>query len=281
MAGLVGLFGCPQLLDDNFLLGRLSEPDAGALCLDGECGVPHSGGFGGEAGQGGNAGGEGGGTAGSGNSGSSGAAGVAGSSGAAGSAGAAGTGNGADAGGGAGQGGTAGSGALAACRTFELNDTTQDSSSNCVGISGWNNVTTDTGTTLSLSYENGDPCFSGTISAASSGWGAVYDFTFGQNNATWNASTAGVTGFEFASRGANPPASLKVLYKDPGGVDFCRNITPGDTLVPFSDAHANCSTSASAPIVDTTRMVEIILAFLPGASQPYSVDFCLQITALD
>jgi hypothetical protein len=289
MAACVGLLGCPQLLDDRFGTARLSERDGG-LCLDSECGVHHSGGPGGEGGSTGSsaADGMGGSDAGSHSSGGSGDSGGYGSSrgssgdgagngswGGAGS-GSAGSGS-AGTGGSAGEGGTGGSGAGPACWTIELADTTHDSSSNCVGVVGWNNVTTASPTTLSLSYQDGDPCFTGSIG---SGW-AVYDLMLAPDSETWNATTHGVTGFEFASRGPSPPASLKVLYKDPGGVDFCRVIAPGVTAVPFSDAHPSCSTSATSSIVDTTEMVEIILNFVPASSQPYAVDFCLQITALD
>jgi hypothetical protein len=166
-----------------------------------------------------------------------------------------------------------------ACWTLELSDGTHDSSSNCVGIAGDNNVETDTGTSLSLSYQNGDPCFTGTI--ASTGWGAVYIMQFASGS-NWNATAAGVTGFAFASRGATPPSSLNVYYKGNGdSTDYCRSIAPGETAVPFADAHPkpNCSAN-SGSTVDTTEMEELILAFLPR-SPAYSVNFCLQISALD
>jgi hypothetical protein len=277
---LVGLLGCPQLLEDSFSTARLSKPDAGGVCQDGECGVPPAGGAARDAGRAGSTGSSGAGGAGAGGGAGSGNSGSSGTAAGAGGAGSAGAGGSADAGGSAGDGGSAGSGLLSACRTIELTDTTHDSASNCVGIVGWNDVTKDNGTTLSLSYDNGDPCFTGTIAA--SGWGAVYDLTFANpDNATWNATSHGVTGFDFVSRGARPPASYKVLYKDPSGVDFCRVIAPGDVEVPFSEAHEDCSSNVSSPIVDRTRMVAIILAFVPKNRQAYPVDFCLQISALD
>ena len=137
----------------------------------------------------------------------------------------------------------------------------------------------DTGTTLELSHDSGDPCFSGTI--ASTGWGAVYELTFaGDDNddGVWNASGAGVTGFEFAYRGSDQPSSLNVYYKDPSGVDNCYVIGPGTTSVPFSAAHPGCNSSGET--VDTARLDEVILAFV-GRSTPYVVDFCVQIRALD
>jgi hypothetical protein len=295
VAPVVGLLGCPQLLDDSFSTGRLLQGDSGPLCQDGDCAVTHSAGAGGEvaleqsagaSGASGTAGTSAGGAAGTGVSGSSGSAGTtgsggsagtAGSAGAAGSAGSAGADGTPDAGGSAGQGGSAGSGSGLACWTLELTDGTQDSSNSCLGIVGGNSVEADTGTSLSLSYQNGDPCFSGTV--ASTGWGAVYIFEFA-NSGTWNASAAGVTGFSFASRGANPPASLNVYYKDPDGEDYCRTIAPGETAVPFANTHPDCSTNAASATVDPTQMDELILAFLPR-SPAYAVNFCLQITALD
>jgi hypothetical protein len=276
LASEVGLLGCPQLLDDRFATDRLSQPDAGGLCLDAECDPSPFGGLGGQGGSAGMGGSDAGTSSwgggddrgGYGSRGSSGDWGGSdwGSSGSAGSS-------------SAGAGGSAGSGAASACRTIELASGIHDASSNCVGIVGWNDleVETPSPTTLSLSYQDGDPCFTGSMG---SGW-AVYDLMFAPDGEEWNATTHAVTGFEFASRGSSPPASLRVLYKDSGGVDFCRMIAPGVTTVPFSDAHPNCSTSASASSVDTADMVEIILDFVPASSQPYAVDFCLQITALD
>jgi len=63
--------------------------------------------------------------------------------------------------------------------------------------------------------------------------------------------------------------------------DHCRTITKCETAAPFADAHPkpNCSAN-SGSTVDTTEMEELILAFLPR-SPAYSVNFCLQISALD
>jgi hypothetical protein len=88
-----------------------------------------------------------------------------------------------------------------------------------------------------------------------------------------------VTGFQFSSSGATQISSLEVLYKDPSGVDFCRIIAAGDTAVPFSDAHPNCSNNASSGVVDATQLTDIIFKF-PVNNQSYPVDFCVQITAL-
>ena len=291
MAAGVGLLGCPQLLDDEFGTSRLSGPDAG-LCLDSACAVSHSG-IGGDGGSAGSAGtggsdagssswgssgygnngyGNGGygnngyGNGGYGNWGNSGSAGSAGSS--AGSAGSAGS-----------SAGSAGSGSVSACRTFELTDTDHESSTNCIGVEGWNDVNPNSPSTLALSYQDGDACFTGTITTP--GWGAVYNLTFAPDGDRWNATSNGVTGFEFTFSGNTPPASLKVIYKDSRPIDFCRFIAPGTVALPFTDAHPSCSTAASSDIVDATDMVELILAFVPGSNPPYSVDFCLKITALE
>jgi hypothetical protein len=284
----MGLFGCPQLLDDDFATGRLSEPDAG-VCVGSTCGVSHSG-TGGSAGSAGSAGsdagsdswggsGDWGGYGSGGSSGDWGGYGSWGNSGSAGSsAGSAGTGGTSGAAGTAGTAGSAGSGSADPCRTFELTDDTQDGSSNCVGIVGWNQVQVLSPTTLSLSYQDGNPCFTGTI--ATSGY-ATYTMTLADpEGSTWDATTHGVSGFEFSSSGANQIASLQVLYKDPSGVDFCRVIGPGDTAVPFSDAHPNCSNNASSGVADATALTDIIFKF-PVNNQSYPVDFCMQITALE
>jgi hypothetical protein len=274
----VGLFGCPLLLDD-FTTGTLSAADAGQGCIGEGCAPPshevggHSGAGGGASGSFGNAGsagvtGTGGTTSGAGSGGAG--SGGAGNGGAGGSAGDGGAGGVAGAGGSTGQGG-----AETACWTLELTST-YGSGSNCVGANGTSNVVADTGTTLALSHDGGDPCFSGTI--ASTGWGAVYELTFAAEPSVWNASGAGVTGFEFAYRGTEQPSSVRVLYKDPSGVDNCRVIGPGTTSVPFSVAHPGCN--ASGTTVDSARLVEMILAFTPK-TQPYDVDFCMQIRALD
>lgn len=267
LATSVGLFGCPLLLDD-FGTATLSHPDAGEACIGVGCAPPSRDG-GGSSGTG------------SGGSGSAGAASTGGTTSSAGSGGAsAGAGGSAGSGGASGSAGAGGStgegGAGTACWTLELSST-YGSGSNCVGVTGTSNVVADTGTTLGLSYDNGDPCFSGTI--ASSGWGATYELTFDdEEGGAWNASGAGVTGFEFAYRGSEQPSSVRVYYKDPSGVDNCYVIGPGSTPVPFSAAHPGCNSSGNT--VDSARMAEMILAFIPK-SQPYDVDFCIQIRALD
>ncbi len=286
---VVGLFGCPLLLDDGFSLATLTDADGGGACIGDGC-VPPSNEAGGSAETDG-----GGGSGDSGSAGTSGAGG-AGATGSAGSGGAgnAGTGGTGSAGGGgeadagsAGEGGTGSAGtgtgggtsADAPCWTLELTPESYDPESNCIGVHGTSTVTTDTGTTLALSYDNGDPCFTGTV--ASTGWGAVYELTFAGDDdggSVWNASATSVAGFEFAYRGSEQPSSLRVLYKDPSGVDNCDVIGPGTTQVPFTAAHPGCS--ATGNTVDTARLVEMILAFVPR-STAYDVDFCMQIRALD
>jgi hypothetical protein len=162
---------------------------------------------------------------------------------------------------------------------LELTPTTYDEESNCIGIYGSSTVTVEAASELELSYDNGDPCFTGTI--ASTPWGAVYELTFAGDDdgeTVWNASGAGVTGFEFAYRGGDQPSSLKVIYKDPSGVDNCHFIDAGTTSVPFSAAHPGCGSSGGT--VDSSRLMEMILAF-PVTGSAYDVDFCVQIRALD
>jgi hypothetical protein len=265
LATVVGLFGCPLLLDDRFSLATLSGPDAGACIGDGCVPAPNA--TGGSSGAQGGTGNE--------TAGFAGAMSAAGSGTSAGttSGGTGGTSNAVDAGG--------NSSASEPCWTLELTQQSYDPQSNCVGVHGSTTLTTDatTSTTLSVSYDNGDVCFTGTV--ATSGWGAVYEVTFAgddDGNSVWNASETHVTGFEFAQRGSEQPDSLRVIYKDPSGVDNCDVIGPGTSSVPFSAAHPGCNDSGNT--VDTTRLVEMILAFVPR-SQPYDLDFCVQIRALD
>jgi hypothetical protein len=284
---VVGLLGCPQLLDDTFGLATPSDPDSN-VCLGDACSVPFSAGTGGnvsQAGDGGAAGSNAAGSAGAssgGSAGSSGASGSAGSGGSAGSAGSAGSGVGgsADSGGSAGQ---AGSGAGSDCRTLEMSGSADGASSNCVGIHGWNDIARGTSASMTLSYQDGDPCFSGTIGTGANGW-VVYNLTFANSDSgggpTWNSTAQGVTGFDFAYRGPTQPASLHVLYKDPSGTNFCRIVSPTGAAVPFSDSHPDCSNNASSGTVDPTQLLNLTLEF-PVNNQPYPVDFCVKISALD
>jgi hypothetical protein len=82
----------------------------------------------------------------------------------------------------------------------------------------------------------------------------------------------------FSYRGSEQPSSLRVMYKDPSGVDNCYAIGPGTTSVPFAAAHPGCNSSGAT--VDSSRMDEMVLVF-PVKSTAYDVDFCVQISALD
>ncbi len=294
----VGSFGCPLLLEDDFSVGALSTPDAGEPCIGLTCHVPYSNGggssgdggedAGGSAGLGGASSGGAGGSSGGAGSGNGGAG--AGTGGAAGS-GSAGTGSAGSGSAGSGSAGTgsAGSGSAGsgsggagggppACWTLELTDGSHDSSSNCLGIVGNNKIEKDTNTSLTLSYEDGDPCFTGSI--PSSGWGATFELDFAPTG-SWDAEAEGVTGFEVAYRGSQQPPSVRVIYKQTGSsTDFCRVISPGTTEVPFSVAHPSCSTSSST-VVDATRLDTLILALVPSGGSSYPVDFCIKLRALD
>jgi hypothetical protein len=272
LATAVGLFGCPLLLEDRFSTVH-PDPDVEEPCLGGEC-VPPSNDVGGSSGAGG-----GGGSGSSSTGGNAGSASTGGTTSSGGSGGASGGVGGGGAGGGGGSvdaGG--GQGGAEPCRTLELTSTAYGTTSNCIGVHGSSNVVTDTDTEIVLSYDDGDPCFTGAV--GSSGWAAVYELTFAgddDGDTVWNAIDAGVTGFEFATRGSEQPSSLKVIYKDPSGVDNCHFIGSGTTPVPFSIAHPGCGGSGAT--VDSDRLVELILAFPQGSS--YAVDFCVQISAID
>lgn len=303
LVSAVGLFGCPQLLEDRF--GTLNGADAGPLCQGVECGftrsndsggsagvsgTPGTGGVGGtptsEAGSGGasgtsGAGGQssGGAAGGSGSSGSAGTTGSAGAGGTVGSSGSSGTGGAAGTSGTAGTGGSAGtSGIDYSCWTLDLTSSTQDNANNCVGIDGWNAAVFQAPSSLTASYQDGDVCLSGSI--GTSGWGAVFNLTFnGDEDGSWDATTAGVTGFELGATGSALPPSLQVIYSV-GTDDYCRAIVPSGLIsVPFTSTHPGCSTDSSSGTPDRTQLSVLRLTF-PVLSSTYNVNFCLQIRAL-
>lgn len=295
----VGLLGCPLLLEDDFSMAPFELPDGGDPCIGPTCHVPHSnlGGGAGDDGQqtAGAAGSEASGGAGGSSSGAAGSAGAAGSSGAGGAGNLGGSGGEGSAGSSslpdAGSGGSAGEGSAGAsgsagtggneeeaCRTLELTDGTHDSSTNCLGIAGTNLIQKDTNTTLSIGYQNGNPCFTGTI--AGSGWGATFEMDLAPGSGSWNANTPGVTGFAFTFLGDELPPTMRVIYKQTGSsTDFCRTITPGNNEVPFSAGHPSCSATGS--VVNTTLLNELILAIVPSGGSSYPVSFCVEIRALD
>ena len=164
-----------------------------------------------------------------------------------------------------------------------MTGTNDGESSNCLGIHGVNDITVGSAASMALTFQDGDPCFSGTIGTGTNG-SVVYELTFANSDSavgpSWNSSTYGVSGFDFAYRGAQQPASLQVLYTDPSGTDFCRIIGAGETAVPFADTHPNCSNNASSGTVDATRLLKLALSF-PVNNQSYQVDFCIEISALD
>jgi hypothetical protein len=166
-----------------------------------------------------------------------------------------------------------------ACWVVQLNDTTHIASNNCLGIHGWNDVETDpdsAGSSLTLTYQNGDVCFAGTT--APDGWG-VYSLTFA-NQSDWNAANLGVNGFELEMAGPLLPAELDLVYTVSGNDDYCRTITPAPTVtIPFASAHPDCSTNASSGAPDPTRLTHLRLVWPPAASA-YSFDFCLELRAV-
>jgi hypothetical protein len=170
--------------------------------------------------------------------------------------------------------------AVPACWVVQLNDTTHIASNNCLGIHGWNDVEIDpdsAGSSNTLTYQNGDVCFAGTI--APGGWGSVYSLTFADQS-DWNAANLGVSGFELKMAGPILPAELDLKYTASGNDDYCRTITPASTVtIPFASAHPNCSTNASSGAPDPTRLTYLRLVW-PPASSAYDFDFCLELRAI-
>jgi hypothetical protein len=290
---MAGLLGCPQLLDDSFDTVRIA-PDAGELPsinVGGNAGAAGAGG----SGVGGNAGNGGSGSTGTGGTDAGGSAGASGSAG----SGSGGTGGGGTGGSSAGTAGTGGSAAgssgtggtssdTPACWTFELTTQDADSDSNCVGVDGWNQITVDTAnSSVVQSYTDGDICFNGTISAT--GWGATYNYALAgggepDDGDAWDATAAGVTGFELTTTGNSLPASFEVTYSvnrdDVGYTDYCQDIGTGPALVPFTGAaRENCSGSNTGALTDLTELEFLRLSF-PVTGIAYAVDFCLRIRAL-
>jgi hypothetical protein len=164
------------------------------------------------------------------------------------------------------------------CWALVLNDTTQDTSGNCIDIQGWNDVVTDPDTPTTVvtrSYTGGAVCFQGTLQPA--GWGAVYNLTFA-NEALWDATSHGIGGFQLSATGAALPPKLEVIYSAP--TDFCSLVTPGpDVRIPFSSAHPNCSTTPGSGVPDPTRL-EFLRLHIPSSTTVYSINFCLHIRAI-
>lgn len=153
---------------------------------------------------------------------------------------------------------------------------THAASSNCLDIFGWNSSVVDEedgNTTVTRSYSDGKVCFAGQLD--SEGWGMVYNFTFA-DDATWNASTRGVSGMRLEVSGPNPPANVEVIYTVNGNQDFCHALEPFVTSdVPFASAHPGCSTTGATPNV--AALTHLRLHFPVGAtSRPF--DFCLGIS---
>lgn len=167
-----------------------------------------------------------------------------------------------------------------ACWVVRLSDTTHSASNNCLGINGWNQVVTDGDTDVTLSHANGEACFEGTISNdAIDPWGAIFNLTLNNTNA-WNATAAGVSGFQFEHSGPSLPPEIRVLYDDDGNGprEFCRNITPSaSNFVPFSSTHPGCNPTGA--MSDVTDLRFIRLALPPGTSD-YDIDYCVTIRAI-
>lgn len=165
------------------------------------------------------------------------------------------------------------------CWTLDLTDSTHDSSSNCLGIHGWNTVEVEAPTAVAVTYEGGKVCFDGQIARAPDSWGAVYSLTFANQN-SWNAAEQGVTGFALDVSGPTPATEVRVIYTSGSGSDYCRVVKPlTSTSVPFDTTHPNCATDPSAPVPSPTALKFLRLAFIPKPA-PYTIDFCLGIRAL-
>ena len=164
-----------------------------------------------------------------------------------------------------------------ACWVVRLSDTTHSASNNCLGINGWNDTQRDPGsdTVVTSSYANGEVCFEGTI--ATGGWGAIFNLTLNDTNA-WNATAAGVSGFQFEHSGPSLPPEIRVIYDDGAPGDFCHRITPATSnFVPFSSTHPGCNSSGAVPNVTDLRFIR--LALPPGTSD-YDIDYCVTIRAI-
>jgi hypothetical protein len=136
-------------------------------------------------------------------------------------------------------------------------------------------VDTSSDTTIDVSYAGGRVCFDGHVDTQ--GWGAVYNFTFA-NEQAWNAATRGVSGIALDVSGPTPAPRVEVIYTS-NGDDFCRVFAPFDSVgVPFASAHPDCSTTATG-VPDPTALTFLRLHW-PVVASPYDFDFCLGIRGL-
>jgi hypothetical protein len=284
LASVVGLLACPQLLPDDFdPVPSGADPSCTALgtCASGSGGAalgaaPGTGGT--VSGAGGSASGSAGAAPGTGGS----APGTGGSSSNAGSGGQPDTSGGA--GGAAGGDTTADAGPEPTpdpgCRALYLSDSTHSADDNCVGVNGWNAVVTDETTTpeqtvVTLSYQDGQACFEGTIEPV--GWGAVFNLTFA-NEQAWDATDFDVEGFRLDFTGPSLPPSFQVIYTEDS--DFCQLITPpASASLLFADSHPNCTGSAGSTAPDPGALRYLRLPF-PVRTTAYDVDFCLRLVAI-
>jgi hypothetical protein len=272
-ASVVGMLACPQLLPNDFKAGLAGTGGDGCAlvqsCVSGSSlASSGGGGAGGHAGTGGSASVGGSGTAGGGSA----------------------SGNG-----GTGDpplGGHSGDGDAGApadggneppvtepdCRVVALTSRNHRAADNCVGVYGWNEIVTDpsTASTVSQGYRDSNVCFVGTI--VPSGWGAVYNLTFANENA-WNATSFDVDGFELAALGPGLPPKLEVIIEADDQAEFCRTVTPAaSVLIPFDSAREDCDAPKPGTL-DPTALFVLRLHF-PIATTEYDLDFCLRIRAL-
>lgn len=155
-----------------------------------------------------------------------------------------------------------------------MSDSTHIAANNCLDIFGWNSavVDEDTDSTVTRTYADGKVCFTGQLD--DEGWGMVYNFTFA-DDATWNASTRGVSGMELEVSGPNPPPRVEVIYTVNGNQDFCRAVEPlVTTTVPFSSTHPDCSTNTAAATPNVAALTHLRLHF-PVGSDTRAFDFCV------
>jgi hypothetical protein len=166
-----------------------------------------------------------------------------------------------------------------------------DRATNCVGIEGAIFVVQDMASGGSTGYFTSVTdhfCVAGTAKHSavidSTHWGVT--FALQLNNVSsveqpYNATSHGVTGFDFTISGANIPAGLRAVYRVDGeATEYCKVVAgAGATTTLINDAHPQCylaDAGATTPNATLLRRLE----FEVPANTTTDVDFAFCVDAL-
>jgi hypothetical protein len=140
------------------------------------------------------------------------------------------------------------------------------------------------------------PCVSGTVAVVTDAsgancevnsedcawgdlWGGGIGMTLNESAGTasaWNASTVGVTGFNFQISGSTGGVPIRFFVEDTSGNQFCTSVTTGANSIRFSSLSHECW-SPTTLTLDPTKIKQISWQFVPDASDSYSISgFCVE-----